>query len=163
MAYEHVDWCLSEVVDPRYIAAVRTVIEENYPRREPKSSKSPYPKEHLGSESVSIYSWKKNDEKMLRRYNPFGLRIPYNLTALSNLFHYDYTRRLNPYGLNITPAEERLNFLREYHLLYADILEVLNGDGIAMSRLRTKISTDSMYQSAGIHARRLNIPSMESV
>ncbi|KAH7169763.1 uncharacterized protein B0J16DRAFT_325632 [Fusarium flagelliforme] len=163
MAYEHIDWCLSEVVDPKYIAAVRTLIEDNYPRREPKSSKPPYPKEHLGSGSVSFYSWRKNEEKMLHRYNPFCFRIPYNLTALSNLFQYDYTRRLNPYGLNITPAEERLNFLREYHLLYADILEVLNGDGIAKSRLQTKIYTDSMYQSAGIQARHLNIPSMESV
>ncbi|KAK2468105.1 hypothetical protein H9L39_20327 [Fusarium oxysporum f. sp. albedinis] len=163
MAYEHIDWCLSEVVDPKYIAAVRTLIEDNYPRREPKSSKPPYPKEHLGSESVSFCSWRKNEEKILHRYNPFCFRIPYNLTALSNLFQYDYTRRLNPYGLNITPAEERLNFLREYHLLYADILEVLNGDGIAKSRLQTKIYTDSMYQSAGIQARHLNIPSMESV
>jgi hypothetical protein len=162
MAYENIDWDLSEVVDPKYIAAVRTLIEDNYPRRKPKSSRPPYPKEHLGSESVSFYSWRKNDEKMLHRYNPFGLRIPYNLTALSNLFQYDYTRRFNPYGLNITPAEERLNFLREYHLLYADILEVLNGDGIAKSRLRTKIYTDSMYQSAGIQASYLSLPQKES-
>ncbi|EMT67892.1 Chaperone protein DnaJ [Fusarium odoratissimum] len=162
MAYEQIDWDLSEVVDPKYIAAVRTLIEDNYPRREPKSSKPPYPEEHLGSESLSFYPRRKNDEKILHRYNPFSFRIPYNLTALSNLFQYDYTRRFNPYGLNITPAEERLNFLREYHLLYADILEALNGDGIAGSRLRTKIYTDSMYQSAGFQARHLRLPKKES-
>ncbi|EXM12924.1 hypothetical protein FOTG_18603 [Fusarium oxysporum f. sp. vasinfectum 25433] len=50
MTYEHINWDLSEVVDPKYIAAVRTLIDDNYPRREPKSSKSPYPTEHLGSE-----------------------------------------------------------------------------------------------------------------
>jgi len=41
MAYEHIDWCLSEVVDPKYIAAVCTLIENNYPQRESKSSKPP--------------------------------------------------------------------------------------------------------------------------
>jgi hypothetical protein len=53
-------------------------------------------------------------------------------------------------GLHITPSEERLNFLREYHLLYADVLEVLNEDDDAESRLQTKIYTDSTYESAGI-------------
>ena len=163
MTCEHIDWCLSAVVDPKYIAAVRTLIEDNYPRREPKSNKSPYPKEHLGSESASFYPWRKNEEKMLHRYNPFCFRIPHHLTTLNNLFQYDYTRRLNPYGLNITSAEERLNFLREYHLLYADILETLNRDNIAKSRLQTKIYTDSIYQSARIQARSLDVPSIESI
>ncbi|KAF5256346.1 hypothetical protein FOXYS1_13183 [Fusarium oxysporum] len=158
MAYEHVDGDVSEVVDPKYIAAVRILIEDNYPRREPKGSKSPYPTEHLGSESVSFYPWKKNDEKILHRYNPFRFRIPYRLTALHYFFEFDHTICLNPYGLNITPAEERLNFLREYHLLYADILESLNGDDDAESRLRTKIYTDSMYRSAGIQTRHLKLP-----
>jgi hypothetical protein len=153
---------LPEVVNPTYIAAVHTLIEHNFPRREPKSSKSPYPKEHLGSESLSFYPRIKNDQEILHRYNPFGFRIPYNLTALNNFFEFDYTRCLNPYGLNPTPAEERLNLLGEYHLLYADILEALNGDNNAESRLRKKIYTDSMYQSAGVHTRHLNLPQRES-
>ncbi|KPA38503.1 chaperone protein [Fusarium langsethiae] len=162
MTCEHIDWDLSEVVDPKYIAAVRTLIDNNYPQREPKSSKSPYPTKHLGSEIISFYPWKKNDETISHRYNPFRFRIPYLLTTLGNFFEFDYVTCLNPYGLNITPAEERLNFLREYHLLYAEILEALNGDNNAESTLRTKIYTDSMYQSAGIRTRHLNLPQRDS-
>jgi hypothetical protein len=69
-------WDLSEVVNPTYIAAVHTLIEDNYLQREPKGSKSPHPKEHLGSYSVSFDPWRKNDQKILNRYNPFHLRDP---------------------------------------------------------------------------------------
>ncbi|EWZ78416.1 hypothetical protein FOWG_17345 [Fusarium oxysporum f. sp. lycopersici MN25] len=162
MTCEHIDWDLSEVVNPTYIAAVHTLIEDNYPQREPRGRESPYPKEHLGSYSVSFDPWMKNNEKILSRYNPFHLRIPYNLASLGSLFEYGYTGCFNRYGLSITPAEERLNFLREYHLLYADVLEALNEDDNAESRIRTKIYTDSMYESAGIRTRDLNLPQKES-
>ncbi|SCO54301.1 uncharacterized protein FFNC_15446 [Fusarium fujikuroi] len=162
MTCEQIDWHLSEVVNPTYIAAVHTLIKDNYPQREPNGSKSPYPKEHLGSYSVSFDPWMKNDQKILNRYNPFHLRIPHNLASLGSLFEYGYTGCFNRYGLSITPAEERLNFLREYHLLYADVLEALNGDDNAESRIRTKIYTDSMYETAGIRTRDLKLPQKES-
>ncbi|KAL7904184.1 hypothetical protein GGI35DRAFT_472570 [Trichoderma velutinum] len=159
MACEHIDWALSDVVAPEYIATVRTVIEHNYPRRESKTSKSPYPKEHLTDDALSFYPWSANDEKILDRYNPFHLRIPDKLTTLHSFFEFDYRRC--SYNRDITPAEERLNFLREYHILYADILEALNEDDNAESRLRTKIHTDSMYQSAGLNTRYLRISNTE--
>ncbi|KEY64808.1 hypothetical protein S7711_10146 [Stachybotrys chartarum IBT 7711] len=155
MTHEIIDWDVSEVVNPTYIATVRALIEHNYPQRRPNSSESPYPKEHLGSDSVSFYPWTKNNEKILKHYNPFRLRIPNGLIALCNLFKFDYTRSSNPYGRGITPGEKRLNFLREYNLLYADILEALNGDDNAESKLRKAIDTDGMYQRAGIQTRHL--------
>jgi hypothetical protein len=100
MSYGHIDWDLPEVINPTYIAAVHILIKHNYPQREPKSSKSPYPKEHLGSCSVSFDPWMKNDEEILRRYNPFHLRIPYSLATLQNISKFDHTICLNPYGLD---------------------------------------------------------------
>jgi hypothetical protein len=144
MTYEHIDWDLQKsLIQHTSLRAIPLLNITFY--GEPKSSKSSYANKHLGSESLSFYPRIKNDLEILRRYNPFGFRIPYNLTALNNFFEFDYARRLNPCGLNITPAEERLSFLGEYHLLYADILEALNGDNNAESRLRKKIYTDSMY------------------
>lgn len=155
MACEHIDWALSDVVAPEYIATVRTVIENNYPRRESKSRESPYPKEHLTSDALSFYPWSANDEKILDRYNPFHLRIPDSFTTLYLFYEFNY------YRWHSYAAEERLNFLREYHLLYADILEALNEDDNAESRLRTKIHTDSMYQSAGLNTRYLRFSNTE--
>lgn len=155
MACEHVDWALSDVVAPEYIATVRTVIENNYPRRESKSSESPYPKEHLTDDALSFYSWRANHEKIFNRYNPFHLRIPDRLTTLYLFYDFAYSR-----GSSYA-AEQRLNFLGEYHLLYADILEALNEDDNAKSRLQTKIYTDSMYRSAGLNTSYLKFSKTE--
>jgi hypothetical protein len=54
-----------------------------------------------------------------------------------------------------TAREQFLNFVREFHLLFVDLLEAVNGCNDALSRIADKLETCRMYECAGINTKHL--------
>jgi hypothetical protein len=106
-----------------------------------------------------------------KRYNFLELRLPYFLRRLTNFFYYDFWDK--PWSSGdpgyITckeAAEQYLNLLREYNILFVDILEAINNEA-CVERIRIKIETTELYKNAGMNisggrAFEKNVLSVES-
>lgn len=140
-----VDWTVAEKIDPQYIASVRSQITETFPKRE--SQLTPYPLKDL----EGLVSIDRNG------YNPFDLRLPYSLRNMDELF--DWRSISDPWSpeklTRKQAAEQYLNFVKEYNLLYADILDAINECEEAKSRIQEKLTTPLMYENAGINPKHL--------
>lgn len=157
---EEMDWMSLQVVDPDQIAKARITIESSYPRRKHEGGQSPYPdkdlKGSIGLHPRNHIQAKFYADEIYHRYNPFGLRLPFGLRELDMFFNSNFFNEGDYLYLRKETANEQyLNFLREYHLLYVDILEAINDSSEAIKRIETKVDTNKMYQNAGIEIMHL--------
>jgi hypothetical protein len=159
---EPIDWRSPQKIDSQYVAKICACVERNFPQRTNKWGSSPYPVEtlkgflNLGPEASFHYN-----KEISQLYNPYSLRLPYSLQAVDQLFDSGrISRRSTLYSSpNVldaeTATEQYLNFLRQYHLLYVDLLQAINGSGVAISNLKDKLYTNSLYVSADIDPKFL--------
>ncbi len=159
---EAIDWDSPQVIDPRVISGMKGTITRRFPPRLYEWGPSPYPSNHL---KFPVFlephgSW--YNTRFWRLYNPFHLRIPDGLRAVEIFFErsrfcdegYQGVIRAG-YISPETAAEQRLDFVREYNLLYIDVLEAINGCLEARKRIESKVYTEEMYQNAGIDVKQL--------
>ncbi|KAL5347583.1 hypothetical protein ACLOAV_006991 [Pseudogymnoascus australis] len=158
---ESINWNSSLKIDPQYITEVRSCIERNFPQRRSEWGPSPYPANHL-KQGVTLNPQGIYYEKEIGLlYNPYSFRLHHSLHALDQLFDRDnissrFDSYISPFKLKEETAnEQHLNFLREYHLLYVDLLEAINDSSAAVSRIKDKLDTHTMYKNAGIDAKHL--------
>jgi hypothetical protein len=148
---EPIDWSSPQKVDSQYIAKICACVERNFPQRTTKWGSSPYPAETLkGFVSFTPKASFFNKE-ISQLYNPYSLRLPYSLRAADHLFDRNqisgrFEQYQSPYRLKAeTATEQYLNLLRQYHLLYVDLLQAINGSGVAISNIKDKLETHKLY------------------
>ena len=153
---EFIDWSSPHKINPVYIDEVKAGIHRKFPPKKYRWSQSLFPAKDL---KTSIFA------KLGDSYNPFLLRLPYGIQCTTNLIstryimssHSAYQR---PHEIKDEVANEKyLDFLREYHLLYVDVLEAINGSSGAFSRIAEKLDTTKMYDNADIDPQILSTDS----
>jgi len=174
-AGENIDWNNSSKISPDHIEGIRQRISKSFPETEKpqyswQSPTSPYPEEDL-EKSLSFYpknhSYAKySDKNITERYNPYSFKMPYALQSFdhwvdgSNVFSaYDEQQRggyMPPGKIKEKDAKTQyLNFIKEYHLLYVDLLEAAAGSQESVNRIKNKIHTNELYERAGIDPKYL--------
>ncbi len=160
---EDIDWECQHVVSPEHIMRIRTIIETSYPRRRSTWGPSSYPENHLNPFAISL---NRNNNDIIELYNPFHLILPSGIASVGGFINWDCISEspyLSPNQIRKETASEKyLNFLREYHLLYVDILEAMNGSVEAKKRIGSKIDTQEMYANAEVDSKMLNYQAQPS-
>ena len=150
-------------IDPKYISEVRTLIAHNFPKRKPAIAPSAYPRKHLQLNEICLVPQGSSlyDDEVGNRYNPYSFRLPYEVQTTRRFFAENIVppglaSRFSPFHLRQDTANQKfLNFVKEYHLLYLDLLEAINGSPSAVSQIIDKMQGKQMYEHANIYTRLL--------
>lgn len=170
-----IDRTNSGPISPDYIESIRQRIRDTFPEPSKpeyswQSPSSPYPEEDLkknfnfysNNHSYSEYS----DRDLSERYNPYSFRMPHGLKAFDHWFNrgnimteYDLKEGygfMPPGRIKEKDAKiQYFDFIKEYHLIYVDLLEAATGSHEAIAQIKNKINTDILYKRAGINPEHL--------
>lgn len=173
-AVEDIDWNSSHKISSDHIEGIRQRISQSFPETaEPKyswqSPTSPYPEEDL-KKSLGFYP-KNNcyakdvDKNLTGRYNPYSFKLPHALQSFERWLDQDkvFTEHDEQRGRDMPSGKikekdaktQYLNFIKEYHLLYVDLLEAAAGSLESVNKIKHKIDTNELYERSGTDPEHL--------
>lgn len=147
-----------EIVSSDYISQLKKTIETSYPVTAYAWQDPAYPEKDV--EWAYVKNAKKSD--IYKRYNPFGLRLPYELEGYERLYEHtriSYNKDTFPGGYSLGRTEASItyfNFLKQYNLAYITFLQAINGSAEAIKSMIELVTTKKMFTDAKVKLNYLS-------
>jgi hypothetical protein len=145
------------IVSDAYIKTLLNKIDNNFPKKDTIFTwrDAEYPEDALND--PYIYNGHKTAISL--RYNPFGLRLVYELQGATRLYQHTQISD-NKFTTNIyktTAFTDYFSFIKVYNLAYISILKALNGSTEAIEHVKKLFSEQTkLFSDANIKMNFLN-------